>query len=406
MIASSAWLWLLAAIAIPVAVHLWNRRPGSSELLGTFRFLPEQSFAKAGRIELHEVPLLFLRILLVLFVVLLLADLYWQSEKRTVNAVKISESEEVSSEQWVGDTVLEMRVPEETINSVGWWNLLEQLDYDLRPEQIFADGEFSTDRFIGDRPEIFADVNWEEAETDQDIVYRSDSWTGIDGNATAFVQRADGENRIKTIETLSGENAETSTSDRINLVINETVDSDMKRGIEYLGSRWNADHSEQVLEDHIIAMAVIGNRSVTLKTTGSAHNRPGVLQPGEINGVRMDIRVQDTTIYQSKALLHEARSRIPVLWRSSENELLLNAIPGKELSSWFYAGVAHQLLKMLVGVEELQGPLVSATQREPVTPGQVYKAENMQNESASGWLFLMLVTGWALERFIAARRGM
>lgn len=408
MIGSPLWLWLLAAIAVPVAIHLWNRRKGESELLGTFRFLPEKSFAKAGRIELHEIPLLIVRIFLVLIVVLLLADLFLETEKRQVDTVKLVETEEETSETWIGDTVLEMRVKAETVDSLGWWNLAEQADHDRRPGGIIVNGDFSLNRFKGDRPVLHAEDEWTETDRTRNKMYRSRSWTGPDNEMRTFVQRVENGNVISGIETGtgSGQYTENSFSGKIDLLINESLAPEKRKGIEIVANQWGADISTVSADERTLAVAGFGGRQVVLKRPGSDHDKPDVLMPGSITGVGMEITLKDTTAESHRVLLRATQTGVPVLWQSAGDELMINAEPPRDMASWFYAGLTHQLLKEAAGVENDLSPGISASQRSVIRSERIDEPGNRHRNSASGWLFLILLIGWATERFLAARRGM
>jgi hypothetical protein len=69
------WLWALAGLSIPLAVHLLSRREGAVIDIGSIRFLRESPTARFRQVRLNEIALLALRCLLVILLTLLLAGL-------------------------------------------------------------------------------------------------------------------------------------------------------------------------------------------------------------------------------------------------------------------------------------------------------------------------------------------
>ncbi len=73
MFATPAWLLALAALVIPLALHLWSRRPRQVVRVGTLRHLGDLPQARARSARLSDPLLLLLRLLIVAAVVLGLA---------------------------------------------------------------------------------------------------------------------------------------------------------------------------------------------------------------------------------------------------------------------------------------------------------------------------------------------
>lgn len=69
------WLWGIAALAIPLAIHLLSRKEGKVIRIGSIRHLTESTTQQFKSIRLNEILLLALRCLTILLLVLLLADL-------------------------------------------------------------------------------------------------------------------------------------------------------------------------------------------------------------------------------------------------------------------------------------------------------------------------------------------
>lgn len=68
------WLWGLAGILIPVAIHLLSRKEGKVIRIGSLRHLQDTTTRQFKSIRLNEIFLLILRCLLIALVVLLLAE--------------------------------------------------------------------------------------------------------------------------------------------------------------------------------------------------------------------------------------------------------------------------------------------------------------------------------------------
>lgn len=73
MFATPLWLAALAALGIPLALHLWSRRPRQVIRVGTLRHLGEVPPARARSARLSEPLLLLLRLLILATIVLALA---------------------------------------------------------------------------------------------------------------------------------------------------------------------------------------------------------------------------------------------------------------------------------------------------------------------------------------------
>lgn len=78
----SVWLWGLAALALPIAIHLLSRKEGRVIPVGSLRHLHETTSQQFRGIKLNELLLLAVRLILILLFVLLLAGLFWKNSDR------------------------------------------------------------------------------------------------------------------------------------------------------------------------------------------------------------------------------------------------------------------------------------------------------------------------------------
>jgi len=74
------WFTALAALSIPVVIHLWNIRPGKTLKVGSISIFNESSPASSRSFKLLDILLLILRCLLLAMVAVLLAAPFWQGK--------------------------------------------------------------------------------------------------------------------------------------------------------------------------------------------------------------------------------------------------------------------------------------------------------------------------------------
>lgn len=79
-------LLTLAAVIIPVLIHLWNVRKGKTLKVGSIALLAESSKQPARSRRITNWPLFLLRCLLLLLLAVLLANPFWESGKRNASA--------------------------------------------------------------------------------------------------------------------------------------------------------------------------------------------------------------------------------------------------------------------------------------------------------------------------------
>ncbi|HTL09077.1 MAG TPA: BatA domain-containing protein, partial [Chitinophagaceae bacterium] len=72
------WLYALTGLLVPVAIHLWNQRPGKTLLVGSIALISANTLAKTKKIRISEWWLLLLRCLLLAAVAFALAGPLWQ----------------------------------------------------------------------------------------------------------------------------------------------------------------------------------------------------------------------------------------------------------------------------------------------------------------------------------------
>ncbi|GAA4002918.1 hypothetical protein GCM10022408_13000 [Hymenobacter fastidiosus] len=80
-LASSGWLALLG-VAVPVAIHLWNRRPGRTVAVGSIRWLAAAANRRLRNLKLEQRALLLLRLMVVVLLALAVAGPVWRRPAR------------------------------------------------------------------------------------------------------------------------------------------------------------------------------------------------------------------------------------------------------------------------------------------------------------------------------------
>lgn len=196
------WLFSLAALAIPVIIHLWNVRPGKTLKVGSIAFLGETASKNARSFKLNALILLALRCLLLFVLALLLSEPFWRQPTSAQNvrewlliqqdqvqdayanfkpeidsAIKAGYEfhyfelgfPKVDFDKVLADTSEIMHKNE----SVSYWSLLKALHQKL-PEncKAFLISDNRLGKFAGDRPNISYHLDWQTfASTDS-----ADTW--------------------------------------------------------------------------------------------------------------------------------------------------------------------------------------------------------------------------------------
>ncbi len=404
-IGATVWLWMLAAAVLPLIIHLWSRKSGQPKMLPTFRFLPDKNIARASRIELHEKTLLFLRILLILLITLLLAGLFIETNPRFAASVKLTESESVASGEWVGDDVLEINIPSKRIEEVGWWRILEQIEYDYRPDLVVVEGRLTADRFTGRLPELSAELEWIPTELPAEV--RGPEWFGTEDLRYEYVQQRS-DMRVENIVVEVSETAGSASDDNsFRLTISSDAGPEIKSGFLSAANFWNTGMTESELPPDVIARARFGERQMSLYSAQfSDYEATTQLNPGAQFGVSLSADLSDSTLPGSYLERRPGDDQPGILEIRNDDELVLQATPDKAVAGWYYAGVAHQLLKAAAGIDDTAEPELSPEQRSPLVVNEPVTATTLQKKAATHTMLFLLLIVWAAERILSNRRGM
>jgi hypothetical protein len=80
------WLWAIAAISIPVLIHLWHVKTGKTLKIGSIALLGESARQSSRSFRINDWLLLLLRCLLLSLLALLLTQPFWQKQAQPTKA--------------------------------------------------------------------------------------------------------------------------------------------------------------------------------------------------------------------------------------------------------------------------------------------------------------------------------
>lgn len=172
----------LAAVSIPVIIHLWNIRPGKTLKVGSISLITEASKSTRRSFKLLDILLLILRCLLMTLLALLLAVPVWQkyasaqkakgwmlipkeSFKETYQKYKptIDSLDKAGYEFHYFNkgfakqdlkTVLADSSVKDTAISANYWGLVKQLENSIGDNPVYLFTQNGIDHFKGSKPRI------------------------------------------------------------------------------------------------------------------------------------------------------------------------------------------------------------------------------------------------------------
>lgn len=175
--ASTIWLWGLAGLIVPIAIHLLSRKQGKVVRFGSIRHLQETTTRQFRSIRLNEVLLLALRCLFILLLVFLLAGLQFSALKTKYKWLLIEKGLEndpkytrlIDSLKANGFEMKALADNDEkysgtvTTQKIDYWNLVGK----LKPgSEIVVLAYNYADGFKGKRISLPEGVHWLAAEPD------------------------------------------------------------------------------------------------------------------------------------------------------------------------------------------------------------------------------------------------
>ncbi len=164
--ANPLWLWGLAGLIIPVAIHLLSRREGKTVPFGSLRFLEETPSSQFKGIRLNEVFLLVIRAFCIIILVLFLAGVSIKDESRTKILLiedAIAESPSISGliDSLVNAGYQTKRISEyyDTSRHLNYWTIAEDIARQSYETVVLA-GSPLFKYFQGERVNLPEHVHW------------------------------------------------------------------------------------------------------------------------------------------------------------------------------------------------------------------------------------------------------
>jgi len=182
------WFFALAAISIPVAIHLWNIRKGKTLKVGSIALITAASQKKTVSRRLSDILLLLLRCLLLILIVFILAIPLWnRSDSPKIKGWVLIPKEDVK------EAYQKFKLKIDSLTKAGfefhyfnkdfakadfnkaladtthyqslnasYWTLIQQFNGQIPsslPVYVFTSN--SANHFIGEKPEISLSLHWQ-----------------------------------------------------------------------------------------------------------------------------------------------------------------------------------------------------------------------------------------------------
>jgi hypothetical protein len=211
------WLFAIAAISIPVVIHLWNIRPGKTLKVGSIALITAAAQKSSRSFKLNEVLLFILRCLFLLILALVLAAPFWQRSQATAKTKgwvlipKANLKETYKNLKFIVDSLskigYEFHFFDENFKSFelnkalndsllkdrpevkNYWNLVAKLNEKLPPTlPVYLLTPNQAKYFSGNKPSVSLNLHWQ-------------TYTPA-GSVSTWIENAwfTGNNSIKVIE--------------------------------------------------------------------------------------------------------------------------------------------------------------------------------------------------------------
>lgn len=169
--AQPIFLWALAGLSIPMAIHLLSRKEGKVIRLGSLRHLRETSTQQFKGIKLNEIVLLALRSLLIILFVLLISGIYWHHDSAKRWLVVESGLEKNPMAKKLIDSLTKNgfeqhqlqngfpteKLPDNTRSN--HWEMISSLEQ-LELQQAIVLSYSRVEDFIGTRKSVSSSIQW------------------------------------------------------------------------------------------------------------------------------------------------------------------------------------------------------------------------------------------------------
>lgn len=202
------WLFAVAALSIPVAIHLWNIKRGRTLKIGSISLFDEAAKKSSQSFKLNDVPLFLIRCLLLLLLALLLAGPIWQRNNTLTKSkgwllipkenvgegyrkfkpladslIKVGYEFHYFNEGFakadlkkiIADSVSLKRVSQPNNN---YWNRIAELSQQLQPAiPVYVITPNGAKYFAGDKPSTALNLHWQTYIPDDSVSrWIEDAW--------------------------------------------------------------------------------------------------------------------------------------------------------------------------------------------------------------------------------------
>jgi hypothetical protein len=176
--ANPSYLWALAGLAIPLAIHLLSRKEGKVIRVGSIRHVEESNTSQFKSIRLNEVLLLLLRSLMVMSLVFFLSGAQCTNPPgRGITWLMIENGIKIDSLESTKYEVHELPAG-------NYWEVAEQLG--KVPHEVVVIAYSKVERFNGERVSLPKNVRWISTEQEP-IQFPATAWQAGD---SVFVRNA------------------------------------------------------------------------------------------------------------------------------------------------------------------------------------------------------------------------
>lgn len=171
------YLWALLGLAIPIAIHLWNKKEGKTIKVGSIELFKASEAKQTNSIKLNEMVLLALRLLTIALLVFILAEPQFKGKLDNESVVYMVEpmltknnkiKTIIDSLESTGPVyILAQGIPEynndeydETdYNSYSYWQLAKQME-SLPADSIVVFTKGLVSHTKGKRPQVNKRISW------------------------------------------------------------------------------------------------------------------------------------------------------------------------------------------------------------------------------------------------------
>lgn len=171
------YLWAFLGFLVPIAIHFWSNKKGKVIKVGSIQLLEASDSTKSKSIKLNEYLLLFLRLLLLSFLILILAEPQLKQNSKNSALTYLIEPSLLESKpiQSMIDSLAsntEVRVftnkfpeldrfdfEENNTLKINYWQLAQQVD-NLQTDSVVAFTSGKNINLKGKRPNINKPIKW------------------------------------------------------------------------------------------------------------------------------------------------------------------------------------------------------------------------------------------------------